>query len=132
MRCARTFTSFQTALLTLGQSLKGDPILAEWVDKAEAEAKRNEPRPEQPIIPIYHYVNADLRRSNVKGIKENPRNNVNFRDVYVAELNLEWSQTCGGLCGAGYKRNKVVVLDATGNVLRMFLDAPENRGAWVS
>jgi len=38
---------------------------------------------EQPIIPIYHYVNADLRRAGVKGIKENPRNNVNFRDVYV-------------------------------------------------
>ena len=38
---------------------------------------------EQPIIPMYHYVNADLRRENVHGIKENPRNNVNFRDVYV-------------------------------------------------
>jgi len=38
---------------------------------------------EQPIIPVYHYVNADLRRASVKGIKENPRNNVNFRDVYV-------------------------------------------------
>jgi oligopeptide transport system substrate-binding protein len=38
---------------------------------------------EQPIIPVYHYVNADLRRARVKGIKENPRNNVNFRDVYV-------------------------------------------------
>jgi oligopeptide transport system substrate-binding protein len=38
---------------------------------------------EQPIIPVYHYVNADLRRSVVHGIKENPRNNVNFRDVYV-------------------------------------------------
>jgi oligopeptide transport system substrate-binding protein len=38
---------------------------------------------EQPIIPMYHYVNADLRRASVHGIKENPRNNVNFRDVYV-------------------------------------------------
>ena len=38
---------------------------------------------EQPIIPIYHYVNADLRRATVHGIKENPRNNVNFRDVFV-------------------------------------------------
>jgi MoaA/NifB/PqqE/SkfB family radical SAM enzyme len=26
--------------LTVGQSLKGDPILAEWVDKADAEAKK--------------------------------------------------------------------------------------------
>jgi oligopeptide transport system substrate-binding protein len=38
---------------------------------------------EVPIINFYHYVNADLRRPNVHGIKENPRNNVNFRDVYV-------------------------------------------------
>ena len=38
---------------------------------------------EQPIIPMYHYTNADLRRPNIHGIKENPRNNVNFRDVYV-------------------------------------------------
>lgn len=55
-----------------------------------------------------------------------------FRDVYVAELNLEWSQVCGGLCGAGYKRNKVVVFDVTGNVLRLYLDAPGNRGTWVN
>ena len=38
---------------------------------------------EVPIINVYHYVNADLRRPNVHGIKENPRNNVNFRDVFV-------------------------------------------------
>ena len=55
-----------------------------------------------------------------------------FRDVYVAELNLEWSQVCGGRCGAGYKRNKVVVLDQSGDVVAMFLDGPENRGTWVS
>ena len=40
---------------------------------------------EVPIINVYHYVNADLRLPNVHGIKENPRNNVNFRDVYVAK-----------------------------------------------
>lgn len=60
------------------------------------------------------------------------RGRENFRDVYVGELNLQWSQVCGGLCGAGYKRSKVVVLDQRGNVVAMFLDAPANRGAWVS
>ena len=53
-----------------------------------------------------------------------------FTDVYVADLNLEWSHTCGGLCGRGFKRNKVVVLNRGGEVLAMFLDAPENRGGW--
>jgi hypothetical protein len=63
---------------------------------------------------------------------EYSRGRETFRDVYVADLNLEWSQVCGGLCGAGYKRNKVVVLDRHGDVIGMFLDAPENRGGWVS
>ena len=64
--------------------------------------------------------------------EEYARGQETFRDVYVADLNLTWSQRCGGLCGAGYGRNKVVVLDRQGNVLAMFLDAPQNRGVWVS
>lgn len=55
-----------------------------------------------------------------------------FTDVYVADLNLEWSHICGGLCGMGFKRNKVVVLDSGGNVVALFLDAPENSSMWVS
>jgi hypothetical protein len=55
-----------------------------------------------------------------------------FDDVYVADLNLEWSSICGGLCGVGFTRNKLVVLDHNGDVLALFLDAKENRSMWVS
>lgn len=55
-----------------------------------------------------------------------------WHGVYVADLTLKWSFTCGGLCGVGFTRTKVVVLDANGNVLAMYLDAPVNRESWVS
>jgi len=55
-----------------------------------------------------------------------------FDGVYVADLTLEWKFTCGGLCGMGFTRNKLVVLDGHGNVLAMYLDAPVNSESWVS
>ena len=55
-----------------------------------------------------------------------------FNRVYVADLTLEWDFTCGGLCGMGFTRNKVVVLDSQGNVIAMYLDAPMNSVSWVS
>jgi len=55
-----------------------------------------------------------------------------FHDVYVADLNLKWGFNCGGLCGVGFTRNKVVVLDRQGNVLALYLDAPVNHQSWVS
>jgi hypothetical protein len=55
-----------------------------------------------------------------------------FDDVYVADLNLEWSSICGGLCGIGFTRNKLVALDHNGDVLALFLDAQENRQMWES
>jgi hypothetical protein len=55
-----------------------------------------------------------------------------FSDVYVADLNLEWSSICGGLCGIGFKRNKLVVLDNKGEVLALFLDSKENGELWES
>jgi hypothetical protein len=55
-----------------------------------------------------------------------------FENVYVADLTLEWGFTCGSLCGMGFTRNKLVVLDAAGRVIAMFLDAPMNRESWVS
>lgn len=55
-----------------------------------------------------------------------------FKDVYVADLNLEWSSICGGLCGVGFTRNKLVVLDKSGEVLELFLDADVNRQSWVA
>jgi len=55
-----------------------------------------------------------------------------FQDVYVADLNLTWSSICGGLCGIGFTRNKLVVFDSNGDVIDLFLDAQVNRGMWVS
>lgn len=55
-----------------------------------------------------------------------------FHDVYVADLNLKWSFVCGGLCGVGFTRNKVVVLDQQGNILAMYLDSPVNNTFRVS
>ena len=55
-----------------------------------------------------------------------------FEHVYVADLTLQWSFTCGGLCGMGFTRNKLVVLDEAGKVLAMYLDAPTNSESWVS
>ncbi len=49
-----------------------------------------------------------------------------FEDVYVADLTLIWDFHCGDLCGGGFKRNKVVVLNRHGDVTALFMDAPEN------
>lgn len=58
--------------------------------------------------------------------------NTKYHDVYVADLNLEWSSICGGLCGIGFTRNKLVVFDKKGNVIQMYLDAAVNRSFWES
>ena len=55
-----------------------------------------------------------------------------FENVYVADLTLKWGFRCGGLCGVGFTRNKVVVLNGNGDVVAMYLDAPENSQSWVS
>lgn len=55
-----------------------------------------------------------------------------FQKVYVADLTLEWGFVCGGLCGMGFTRNKVVVLDSQGDVIAMYLDAFVNSQSWVS
>jgi hypothetical protein len=55
-----------------------------------------------------------------------------YEGVYVANLDLKWAFTCGGLCGIGFTRNKIVVLDRHGEVIAMYLDAPVNSEMWVS
>lgn len=70
--------------------------------------------------------------SSIKKFDKYERGGRNFTDVYVADMTLTWGQICGGLCGHGFTRNKVVVLDKNGTVLGMFLDAEVNRGGWVS
>jgi hypothetical protein len=55
-----------------------------------------------------------------------------YEGVYAANLDLTWAFTCGGLCGMGFTRNKIVVLDTHGEVVAMYLDAPINSQSWVS
>jgi hypothetical protein len=55
-----------------------------------------------------------------------------FQNVYVVDLTLEWSFSCGFTCGMGFGREKIVVLDSEGNVKAMYLDGPKNTLDWVS
>jgi hypothetical protein len=55
-----------------------------------------------------------------------------FSDVYVATMTLAWGEVCGSLCGSGFTRKKVVVLDKSGEILALFLDDPENGRSWIS
>jgi hypothetical protein len=68
----------------------------------------------------------------IKHIEKYSHKKDTFEDVYVADLTLEWGFNCGGLCGMGFTRNKVVVLDRSGNVIAMYLDAPVNSTSWMS
>jgi hypothetical protein len=68
----------------------------------------------------------------IKHFERYSHNENTFDNVYVADLTLEWSFNCGGLCGMGFTRNKLVVLDANGSILAVYLDAPVNRTSWVS
>ena len=55
-----------------------------------------------------------------------------YNEVYVALLELNWSQYCGGLCGMSFSRKKEVVLDSNGDIVGLYLDAPENYRMTVS
>jgi hypothetical protein len=102
---------------------------------------------------LYYYDTVMLMRNNGGKIMENSfvfgsanlkyaaaikkmdvytRSGKTFKNVYVADLTLTWAQVCGGLCGAGFTRNKIVVLGMKGEILEMFLDDPVNNSNWVS
>ncbi|HEY4838650.1 MAG TPA: hypothetical protein VIH72_08590 [Candidatus Acidoferrales bacterium] len=70
--------------------------------------------------------------ASIKHFDQYSHNKDKFEDVYVADLTLEWGFNCGGLCGMGFTRNKLVVLDREGNVIAMFLDAKVNSASWMS
>jgi hypothetical protein len=55
-----------------------------------------------------------------------------FSNVYVAKMSLFWEAYCGLLCGGGFSRKKEVVFDANGDIVALFLDAPENMHIWES
>jgi len=89
---------------------------------------------QNPQLPTgFNAVGIDLKYDAViKHFDEYSHNKDTFENVYVADLTLEWSFVCGGLCGMGFTRNKLVVLDSKGNVMAMYLDAPVNSRSWVS
>jgi hypothetical protein len=68
----------------------------------------------------------------IKHFDRYSHNGNTFENVYVGDLTLEWSFACGSLCGMGFTRNKLVVLDSNGNVIAMYLDAPGNSESLVS
>ena len=45
-----------------------------------------------------------------------------FRNVYLATLELKWSQTCGSLCGLYIDRTRQVVISPQGKILGVFGD----------
>ena len=82
---------------------------------------------------VFQMVSTSLKYSAVvKHYDEWEHAYAKYHDIYVADLNLEWSSTCGGLCGIGFTRNKLVVFDKNGKLIEMYLDAPVNQGFWVS
>lgn len=71
-------------------------------------------------------------KAEIKYFGEYSHAGQSYHDVYVVDMTLKWGFSCGILCGVGFTRNKVVVLDAHGNVLAMYLDSPVNLETWVS
>jgi len=70
--------------------------------------------------------------ASIKHFDHYSHNKDSFENVYVADLTLEWGFGCGGLCGMGFTRNKLVVLNSNGEVVALYLDAPVNSQDWVS
>jgi hypothetical protein len=70
--------------------------------------------------------------ASIKHLDHYSHNKDSFENVYVADLTLEWGFGCGMLCGMGFTRNKLVVLNTNGDVVALYLDAPVNSQNWVS
>jgi hypothetical protein len=81
----------------------------------------------------FQFISSTLKyESSIKKMDVYERAGRSFSDVYVANMTLTWGQVCGGLCGSGFTRNKIVVMNTSGEILEMFLDDPVNRSSWVS
>ena len=90
-------------------------------------------REHQPFRNVFQMSSTSLKyTATSKHYAQWEHANTKYHDVYVVDLNLEWSSICGGLCGVGFTRNKLVVFDKKGNVIEMYLDAAVNRSMWES
>lgn len=70
--------------------------------------------------------------ASIKKMDVYERSGKSFNNVYVANMTLTWGQVCGGLCGYGFTRNKIVVMSPTGEILEMFIDDPANNRSWIA
>ena len=81
----------------------------------------------------YKFLSSSLKyEASIKRMDVYERAGRSFSNVYVANMTLTWAQICGGLCGSGFTRNKIVVMSPDGQILEMFLDDPVNRKSWIS
>ncbi len=89
---------------------------------------------QNPHLPSgFNAVNTNLKyAASIRHFDHYSHKKDTFDNVYVADLTLEWGFVCGGVCGMGFTRNKLVVLNGNGDVIALYLDAPENTQSWVS
>jgi len=81
----------------------------------------------------FTFSNSTLKyEASIKKMDVYERSGKSFKDVYVANMTLTWGQVCGGLCGSGFTRNKIVVMSPSGEILEMFLDDPANSSSWIA
>jgi len=81
----------------------------------------------------FKFLSSNLKyEASIKKMEVYERSGKSFNNVYVANMTLTWGQVCGGLCGSGFTRNKVVVMSPSGEILEMFLDDPANNSSWIA
>ncbi|HEU4833600.1 MAG TPA: hypothetical protein VFS90_04265 [Pyrinomonadaceae bacterium] len=97
----------------------------------KSQAFRN--KEEKPQENGFKFLSTTLKyEASIKKMDVYERAGRSFSNVYVANMTLTWGQVCGGLCGYGFTRNKIVVMSPNGEILEMFLDDPANRSSWIS
>lgn len=81
----------------------------------------------------FTFIESNLKYdSEIKKYAKFERAGKIFTNVFVVTMNLTWGEMCGSLCGAGFTRNKIVVLGEKGEILGLFLDDPVNNSSWIS
>ena len=81
----------------------------------------------------FRFLSSTLKyEASIKKMDVYERSGKSFNNVYVANMTLTWGQVCGGLCGSGFTRNKIVVMSPSGEILEMFLDDPVNNSSWIA
>jgi len=85
------------------------------------------------LTEISKFLSSNLKyEASIKKMDVYERAGKTFNNVYVANMTLTWAQVCGGLCGSGFTRNKIVVMSPSGEILDMFLDDPVNNSSWIA